>query len=161
MEEYYLIIIMITIFMIFYGGVNKILQIEYKHTYFNYIKNIRLFKKFLSKHNSKQNIDLLSISKNFNILINNLHSMYYINMDPFSYHIIDDMYDKSLLMIIYTVNNDYKKLQIIIEHVGDEIFLNYNVSSELFLTNPYIIYNNSNEDTKFILTFIKKPFWYY
>jgi hypothetical protein len=161
MEEYYLIIIMITILMLFYGGVNKILQIEYKHTYFNYVKNIRLFKKFLLNHNSKQTIDLLSISKNFTVLINNLHSMNYFNIEPFSYHIIDDMYDKSLLMIIYTVNDENKKLQVIIEHVGNETFLNYNVSTDLFLTNPYIIYNNSNENTKFILTFIKKPFWYY
>jgi hypothetical protein len=71
------------------------------------------------------------------------------------------MYDNSLLMIIYTVNNDYKKLQIVINKLDDKKFLNYNVSNDLFLTNPYVIYNNSNVNTKFILAFIKKPFWYY
>jgi hypothetical protein len=161
MEEYYLIIIMMTILIIFYGGINKISQIEYDYTYFEYIKNIRLFKTYLLSNNSKKNIDLHSITKYFSFLINNLCSTYYVNIEPFSYYINDNMYDNSLLMIIYTVNNDYKKLQIVISKLDDKRFLNYNVSNDLFLTNPYVIYNNSNENTKFILAFIKKPFWYY
>lgn len=161
MEEYYLIIIMMTILMIFYGGVNKILQIEYDYTYFEYIKNIRLFKNYLLGNNSKENIDLKPITTHFSFLINNLCSMYYVNIEPFSYYVNDSMYDNSLLMILYTVNNDYKKLQIIINKLDDKKFLNYNVSNDLFLTNPYVIYNNSNENTKLIVSFIKKPFWYY
>lgn len=161
MEEYYLIIIMMTILMIFYGGVNKISQIEYDSTYFEYIKNIRLFKNYLLNSNSKKNINLRSIAKNFSFLINNLCSMYYVNIEQFSYYVNDSMYDNSLLMVIYTVNNDYKKLQIVINKIDDKKFLNYNVSNDLFLTNPYVIYNNSNENIKLIVAFIKKPFWYY
>lgn len=161
MEEYYLIIIMMTILIIFYGGINKISRIEYDYTYFEYIKNIRLLKNYLLSSNGKKNIDLHSITKHFSFLINNLCSTHYVNIEPFSYYVNDNMYDNSLLMIIYTVNNDYKKLQIVINKLDDKKFLNYNVSNDLFLTNPYVIYNNSNENTKFILAFIKKPFWYY
>jgi hypothetical protein len=161
MEEYYLIITMLTILMMFYGGINKTLSIEYDHTYFEYIKNIRLFENYVLNNNSKENIDLLSITKNCSILVNNLFSIYYINVEPYSYFINDSMYDKSLLMIIYTVSNDYKKLQIIIDKVDENKFINYNITTDLFLTNPYIIYNNSNQNTKFIIAFIKKPFWYY
>ena len=161
MEEYYLTIIIITILMIFYGGVNKISQIEYDYTYFEYIKNIRLFKNYLLNNNSKKNVDLHSITKHFSLLINNLCGMYYVNMDPFSYYVNDNMYDNSLLMIVYTVNDDYKKLQIVINKLDDKRFLYYDVSNDLFLTNPYVLYNNSNEDTKLIVSFIKKPFWYY
>ena len=161
MEEYYLIITMLTILMMFYGGINKTLSIEYYHTYFEYIKNIRLFENYVLNNNSKENIDLLSITKNCSILVNNLFSIYYINVEPYSYFINDSMYDKSLLMIIYTVSNDYKKLQIIIDKVDENKFINYNITTDLFLTNPYIIYNNSNQNTKFIIAFIKKPFWYY
>jgi hypothetical protein len=161
MEEYYLIIIIITILMIFYGGVNKISQIEYDYTYFEYIKNIRLFKNYLLNSNDKKNIDLLPIIKNFSLLINNLCGIYYVNIEPFSYYVNDNMYDNSLLMIVYTVNDDYKKLQIVINKLDDKRFLYYDVSNDLFLTNPYVIYNNSNKDTKLIVSFIKKPFWYY
>lgn len=161
MEEYYLIIIMLTILMMFYGGVNKSLKIEYEHKYFEHINNIKVFEKYLLTNNSKENIDLLSISNSYLILINNLFSINYINIKPLSYFINDNMYDKSLLMIIYTVNDDYKKLQVIVDKVDKNRFINYNVTSDLFLTNPYVIYNKSNQNTKLILAFIKKPFWYY
>lgn len=145
----------------FYGGINKSLKIEYEHTYFEYIKNIRLFENYLLKNNSKENIDLLYKTKNISILINNLKHLEYVNIEPFQYYINNEMYDKSLLMIIYTVNNNFNKLQVVIDKLDNKQFINYNVSNDLFITNPYVIYNNSNENTKFILAFVKKPFWYY
>jgi hypothetical protein len=161
MDEYYLLIIILTILMLFYGGVNKISQIEYDYTYFKSIHNIRLFKNYLLKNNSKENIDLLSKTKNISIIINNLEHLEYVNIEPFQYYINNKMYDKSLLMIIYTVNNDFNKLQVVIDKLDNKQFLNYNVSNDIFITNPYVIYNNSNENTKFIVAFIKKPYWYY
>ena len=161
MDEYYLLIIILTILMLFYGGVNKISQIEYDYTYFKSIHNIRLLKNYLLKNNSKENIDLLSKTKNISIIINNLEHLEYVNIEPFQYYINNKMYDKSLLMIIYTVNNDFNKLQVVIDKLDNKQFLNYNVSNDIFITNPYVIYNNSNENTKFIVAFIKKPYWYY
>ncbi len=161
MDEYYLLIIILTILILFYGGINKVSQIEYGKTYFKSVENIRLFKNYLLKNNSKKNIDLLFISNNISILVNNLKNLDYVNIEPFQYYINNSMYDKSFLMIIYTVNNDFKKLQVVIDKLDDKQFLNYNVSNDLFITNPYVIYNNSNENTKFIIAFIKKPFWYY
>lgn len=161
MDEYYLLIIILTILMLFYGGVNKISQIEYDYTYFKSIQNMRLFKNYLLKNNSKENIDLLYKTKNISILINNLEHLEYVNIKPFQYYINNEMYDKSFLMIIYTVNNDFNKLQVVIDKLDNKQFINYNVSNDLFITNPYVIYNNSNENTKFILAFVKKPFWYY
>jgi hypothetical protein len=161
MDEYYLLIIILTILILFYGGINKVSQIEYGKTYFKSVENIRLFKNYLLKNNSKKNIDLLFISNNISILVNNLKNLDYVNIEPFQYYINNSMYDKSLLMIIYTVNKDFKKLQVVIDKLDDKQFLNYNVSNDLFITNPYVIYNNSNENTKFIIAFIKKPFWYY
>ncbi len=161
MDEYYLLIIILTILMLFYGGVNKISQIEYDYTYFKCIQNMRLFKNYLLKNNSKENIDLLYKTKNISILINNLEHLEYVNIEPFQYYINNEMYDKSFLMIIYTVNNDFNKLQVVIDKLDNKQFINYNVSNDLFITNPYVIYNNSNENTKFILAFVKKPFWYY
>ena len=122
---------------------------------------MRLFKNYLLKNNSKENIDLLYKTKNISILINNLKHLEYVNIEPFQYYINNEMYDKSLLMIIYTVNNDFNKLQVVIDKLDNKQFINYNVSNDLFITNPYVIYNNSNENTKFILAFVKKPFWYY
>lgn len=161
MDEYYLLIIILTVLILFYGGINKISQIEYDYTYFKSIHNIRLFKNYLLKNNSKENIDLLYITKNISIIINNLEHLEYVNIEPFQYYIDNKMYDKSLLMIIYTVNNDFNKLQVVIDKLDNKQFLNYNVSNDLFITNPYVIYNNSNENTKFIVAFIKKPYWYY
>jgi hypothetical protein len=161
MDEYYLLIIILTILMLFYGGVNKISQFEYDYTYFKSIQNIRLFKNYLLKNNSKENIDLLSKTKNISIIINNLEYLEYVNIEPFQYYINNKMYDKSLLMIIYTVNNDFNKLQVVIDKLNNKQFLNYNISNDLFITNPYVIYNNSNENTKFIVAFAKKPYWYY
>lgn len=161
MDEYYLLIIILTVLMLFYGGINKISQIEYDYTYFKSIHNIRLFKNYLLKNNSKENIDLLYISKNISIIISNLEHLEYVNIEPFQYYIDNKMYDKSLLMIIYTVNNDFNKLQVVIDKLDNKQFLNYNVSNDLFITNPYVIYNNSNENTKFIVAFVKKPYWYY
>ena len=43
MDEYYLLIIILTILMLFYGGMNKISQIEYDNTYFKCIQNIRIY----------------------------------------------------------------------------------------------------------------------
>jgi hypothetical protein len=161
MDEYYLLIIILTILMLFYGGINKISQFEYDNTYFKCIQNMRLFKNYLLKNNSKENIDLLYKTKNISILINNLKHLEYVNIEPFQYYINNEMYDKSLLMIIYTVNNNFNKLQVVIDKLDNKQFINYNVSNDLFITNPYVIYNNSNENTKFILAFVKKPFWYY
>ncbi len=161
MDEYYLLIIILIILMLFYGGVNKISQIEYNYTYFNSIKNIRLLKNYLLKNNSKKNIDLLAFSNSVSILVNNLNNLDYVNIEPYQYYINSNINDKSLLMIVYTVNNDFNKLQVVIDKLDDKQFLNYNISSDLFITNPYVIYNNSNENTKFIIAFIKKPFWYY
>jgi hypothetical protein len=172
-EHYLLILIILTILIIFYGGINKILYIEYEHKYFKCIENIRHLNKYLHKQNSLINIDLKSIFLKIDIIINNLFSVYYINIKPTSYCILKEMFDKSLLMVVYTINNDYNKLQIIIDmdvynykestrNNMDEqltVFV-HDITKDIFITNPYIIYNNYNENTKFILLFIKKPFWY-
>ena len=139
MDEYYLLIIILTILMLFYGGTNKILQFEYDYTYFKCIQNIRLLKNYLLKNSSKENIDLMSKTKNISILINNLEHLEYVNIKPFQYYINDIMYDKSPLMIIYTVNNDFNKLQVVIDKLDNKQFLNYNVSSDLFITYGLVI----------------------
>jgi hypothetical protein len=172
-EHYLLLIIILTILIIFYGGINKISYIEYDHQYFKYIENIRHLNKYLNKQNSLINIDLKNIFLKIDVIINNLFSIYYINIKPTSYCILNEMFDKSLLMAVYTINNDYKKLQIIIDidaynykesnrNNTDEqlsVFI-HDITKDIFITNPYIIYNNYNDNTKLILLFIKKPFWY-
>jgi hypothetical protein len=64
-----------------------------------------------------------------------------------------------MLMNIYTLDDDYKNLFIVINDDNNEALM-VEIDENIYITNTYNIYNNNNTDVILILFFIKKPFWY-
>jgi len=64
-----------------------------------------------------------------------------------------------MLMNIYTLEDDYKNLYIIINTENNEYSM-VELDENIYITNIYNIYNDNDKDIILILFFIKKPFWY-
>jgi hypothetical protein len=164
-----LIFLILVILIIFYGGQNKIIKIKYNSERFNYYKNINIFKKKLLKYKNTIDSDYLDITNDINTcnyLLPNIVYSYCIKIKPktifdIKYLIKNDKYkdDYEMLMNIYTLNDDYKNLYIIINNENNEYTM-VNIDENIFITNTYNLYNDSDEDIILILFFLKKPFWY-
>ncbi len=179
-----LIFLILVILIIFYGGENKIHKIKYNSKRFNYYKNISIFRKKLLKYKKTIDGDFIDITNDINTcnyLLPNIVYSYCIkiqakNIFDIKYLIKNDKYkdDYEMLMNIYTLDNDYKNLYIVISNENNEYNENnennkYNKKNEytmididenIYITNTYNIYNDNNKDIILILFFIKKPFWY-
>jgi hypothetical protein len=168
-ENNILIFIILIFLIVFYGGQNKIDKIKYNSKMFNYTKNLNLLKDKLIFYNNTLTSNYIDITKNLNTcnyLLPNLIFSYCININPNSifnvnYLINNDVYiqDFKLLMIIYTLNTDYKHLYIIIDKIINENIM-VQVDENIFITNSYNIYNESNKNIIIFIIFIKKPLWY-
>ena len=64
-----------------------------------------------------------------------------------------------MLMNIYTLDDDYKNLYIVISSDNNEDLM-VDIDENIYITNTYNIYNDNKKDVFLILFFIKKPFWY-
>jgi hypothetical protein len=170
MSEYYILIfIILIILIIFYGGQNKLDKIKYNSAFFDYTINLNLLKEKLIFYNKTLTSDYLDITKNLNTcnyLFPNIIFSYCIKINPNSifdinYLINNDIYKENykLLMNIYTINDDYKFLHIIIDKINNESIL-VNIDENIFITNTYNIYNESNKNIIIIIFFTKKPLWY-
>jgi hypothetical protein len=164
-----LIFILLIILIIFYGGENKIIKIKYNSDRFSYYKNLDIFKKKLLKYIKLVDGDYLDITNDINTcnyLLPNIVYSYFIkieskNIFDIKYLIKNDKYkdDYEMLMNIYTINNDFKNLYIIVNDENKEALM-IEVDENIFITNTYNLYNDNNKDIFIILFFIKKPFWY-
>jgi hypothetical protein len=164
-----LIFILLIILIIFYGGENKIIKIKYNSDRFSYYKNLDIFKKKLLKYIKLVDGDYLDITNDINTcnyLLPNIVYSYFIkieskNIFDIKYLIKNDKYkdDYEMLMNIYTINNDFKNLYIIVNDENNEALM-IEVDENIFITNTYNLYNDNNKDIFIILFFIKKPFWY-
>jgi hypothetical protein len=169
LENNILIFIILIFLIVFYGGQNKIDKIKYNSNMFNYTKNLILLKDKLIYYNNTLTSNYIDITKNLNTcnyLLPNLIFSYCININPNSifdvnYLINNDEYiqDFKLLMIIYTLNTDYKHLYIIIDKINNENIM-VQVDENIYITNSYNIYNESNKNIILFILFIKKPLWY-
>ena len=164
-----LIFLILVILIIFYGGENKIHKIKYNSKRFNYYKNISIFRKKLLKYKKTIDGDFINITNDINTcnyLLPNIVYSYCIkiqakNIFDIKYLIKNDKYkdDYEMLMNIYTLDNDYKNLYIVISNENNEYTM-IDIDENIYITNTYNIYNDNNKDIILILFFIKKPFWY-
>jgi hypothetical protein len=164
-----LIFLILVILIIFYGGENKIIKIKYNSDRFNYHKNLNIFRKKLLNYKNILNEDYLDITKDINTcnyLVPNIIYSYCIKIKPktifdIKYLIKNDKYndDYEMLMNIYTINDEYKNLYLVIDNNQNEVDM-VDIDENIYITNIYNIYNNNNKDVFLILFFIKKPFWY-
>lgn len=164
-----LIILILVILIIFYGGCNKIIKIKYNSERFNYYKNIGIFRKKLLKYQKIIKVDYIDITSDINTcnyLLPNIIYSYCIKIEPktifdIKYLIKNDKYkdDYEMLMNIYTINDDYKNLYIILNNEKNEYTM-VEIDENIYITNISNIYNDKNKEIILILFFIKKPFWY-
>jgi hypothetical protein len=164
-----LIFLILVILIIFYGGENKISKIKYNSERFSYYKNISIFRKKLLKYKKIIDGDYIDITDDINTcnyLLPNIVYSYCIKIQPktifdIKYLIKNDKYkdDYEMLMNIYTLDNDYKNLYIILNNENNEYNM-VDIDENIYITNTYNIYNDNDNDIILILFFIKKPFWY-
>lgn len=170
MPEYYIIIyIILIILIIFYGGQNKIDKIKYNSKFFDYTINLNILREKLIFYNKTLTSDYLDITNSLNTckyLLPNIIFSYCIkimanSIFDINYLINNDIYKENykLLMNIYTLNDDNKYLHIIIDKINNESIL-VNIDENIFITDTYNIYNESNKDIIIIIFFTKKPLWY-
>ena len=62
-------------------------------------------------------------------------------------------------MNIYSSNNDYKNLYIMIDKINNENIM-VELDENIYITNTYNIYNDNDNDVYLIIFFTKKPLWY-
>jgi hypothetical protein len=164
-----LIFIILIILIIFFGGENKIIKIKYNSDKFSYYKNLNIFRKKLLKYKNIIDGDYIDITNNLNTcnyLLPNIVYSYCIKIQPknifdIKYLIKNDKYKDNyeMLMNIYTIDNDYENLYIIIENEDNKALM-IDIDENIYITNTYNIYNDKDIDVVLILFFIKKPFWY-
>ena len=164
-----LIFLILVVLIIFFGGENKISKIKYNSERFSYYKNLDIFKKKLLKYKKIIDGEYIDITDNINTcnyLLPNIVYSYCIKIQPktifdIKYLIKNDKYkdDYEMLMNIYTIDNEYKNLYIILDNNNNEYNM-VDIDENIYITNIYNIYNDNNKDIILILFFIKKPFWY-
>ena len=178
-----LIFLILVILIIFYGGENKIFKIKYNSDKFNYHINLNIFKKKLLNYKKTLEDDYIDITNDLNTcnyLLPNIVYSYCIKIEPktifdIKYLIKNDKYkdDYEMLMNIYTIDDDYKNLYIIIndnneannneannnEANNNEVTM-VDIDENIYITNTYNIYNDNNKKIFLILFFTKKPFWH-
>ncbi len=170
---YILLIIVLTIFVLYYGGHNFQTKVEYESEYFYNINKIIMFEKKLHKFNQEKNFNeknFINIEDYVNtsqIIIPNLVDMYFIKVEPNSFFNIENIFslDKSQhIMIIFNnstnSNNDrLNNLELILNSDDDSIYL-YKLKNKVSITGIYDIYNNSDNFVVFTVFIMKKPFWH-
>lgn len=107
--------------------------------------------------------DIIDKFNCFSGIFTNLQKLYFVKIFPNDYINVYKYFNNNnnnVLMTIYTHSNSYKKLKLLVNYQDkDGYFLDIN--NNIFITNPYIIYNKSNYNINFILLFFSKPFWFY
>jgi hypothetical protein len=166
-----LIFLILVILIIFYGGENRIFKIKYNSERFNYHRNLNIFRKKLLNYKKTLKDDYIDITTDLNTcnyLLPNIVYSYCIKIEPktifdIKYLIKNDKYkdDYEMFMNIYTIDDDYKNLYIIIDNnEASKEALMVEIDENIYITNTYNIYNDNNQDIFLILFFTKKPFWY-
>ena len=183
MDDYLYIIIIIglTIFIIFFGGHNNQVKVEYDNFYTKKLNSIIIFENKLNKLNN-QNIftkkNFVNINNYFDtthILIPNFVNCFFIKINPFKIFNIFNIIEKKnmmLHMMIIFNHNKCNNLELLVNNSEFNLY-NYDYKSNLETTGYFYdldknisvtginhIYNNS-VDIIYITCFIlKKPFWH-
>jgi len=164
-NTYIIIIILITIFILIYGGHNNISKIEYNNKYFEVYNIIKIFEKKIQNFDLKNDLkDNIVNMKDYipfcEILLPNLIDCFYIKILPYNYmniNIIKKYNTRTNLFVIYN-HDKINNLDLIVK-VDNNIGYFYDIKKKISITDIYPIYNNSNEIIFFSLFIIKKPWW--
>lgn len=171
---YLLIIITLTIFIIFFGGHNQQIKIEYTNDNFKNLNSVIIFEKKLNAIND-DNIfndkNFVNINKYFDtthIIIPNFVNCFFIKILPNTIFNIFNIVQKdkinNLMMILFN-HKKHNNLELLI-HTSkqnqnqNEIGYFYDLEKNISITGLYHIYNNSNEIVYLTCFIVKKPFWY-
>lgn len=179
---YIITILALTIFILFFGGHNQQLIIEYDSEYFQNLNTITIFENQLNKNfnNIKFNlIDFIDISNNLStasILIPNFVNCFYIQIKSYSlFNIYKIVKKKDVLyhMMIIFNHNKHNNLELLINNSTNDLYSNNNIELEnmkygyfydlektISITSVNHIYNNSNENIIITCFILKKPFWF-
>lgn len=174
--SYLIIIIILSVFVVFYGGHNNQNKIEYNSDYFNNLNSIVNLEKKISaiytKNNIFKNNNYVNINNYFNttnILIQNYVNCFLIKINPNDFFNIFNIIDKSIskyhMMIIFNHNtNNNLELLIDNDHKLNKYIPSikyfYDLEKNISITGIYHIYNKSNEPIIITCFLLKKPFWY-
>jgi hypothetical protein len=175
---YFTIIIIMTIFMLLYGGHNFRRKIIYDSDYFLIFNRINFLtdeikkKTFYIQNKHKNKNYIMEISKNLlhNKYIPNCSKIYIINIKPKGIINIDKLMeqeklDKNVyLMIIFdylenNINNGILNLIIDDNYNNTNNALFYLLNKKINIFDIFNIYNPNNHNILFSLFLIKKPFW--
>ena len=179
---YLIILIILSLFIIFYGGHNNQELIEYNTNYFSNLKYIISFENkinlIIKNKELFKNEKFININKflnTTNILIPNFVNCFIIKINSYSlfniYNLIDKHDIKTHIMIIFN-HNLCNNLELMINksnniNINDDCEINSNYEYFYDLTKPisilgiHHIYNNSNDNIIITCFIMKKPFWYY
>ena len=160
MDLYFLIILILVLLMIFYGGHNKLKRIEYNTNFFcNIHKIIQFEKKIQINIKNNLNIPFEDLTNKINIhVIPNLLHIYYVDIKPYSSFTINNINLERNIMIIFNHSND--KIYLILQKINNDSYL-YKIDKKISVLSIYPIYNNNNKIIPITIFILKKPYWYY
>jgi hypothetical protein len=174
---YLIIIFVLTIFIIFFGGHNNQDKIEYDSDYFSNLNSIINFENKINTiySNNNQifkNKNFININKYLNttnILIQNFVNCFLIKINPNNFFNIFNIIDKSLaknyIMVIFN-HDEFNNLELLINtncyksnsNIIEEYF--YDLKKKISITGIFHLYNNSNKPIMITCFILKKPFWH-
>jgi hypothetical protein len=128
---YILLIIVLTLFIIFYGGHNSQNKIEYDSGYFDNLNTIIFFEDKINKicnNISFGNKNFIDISRYFDtthILIPNFISCFFVKIKPFEYfniyNIVDKKNSNTSIMILFN-HNKSNNLELLVGNSNDDLY---------------------------------------
>lgn len=178
---YLIILVLLTIFMLLYGGHNFRKKVTYDSKYFDIFKRVNFLcdeikekTSFIENEYSGKNY-IVNMTKNIlcNKIIPNCVSVYIINIKPNGViNMIDFMKQQNLdinthLMIIFDYHGNHKKIYdrflylIVEEKYENKYSLLHTLDKKINISDVYSIYNPTTNDVLFSLFLIKKPFWFH
>ena len=177
---YIIIIIGLTIFMIFFGGHNDQVKIEYENNCFQKLNSIIIFENKLNKINNDSiftDKNYVNINKYFDtthILIPNFVNCFFIKIFPFTIFNIFNLIDKkdmNMHMMILFNHKKYNNLELLVDNSEQDLYKNnstnikslgyfYDLEKSVSITGIFHIYNNSEEPIYITCFILKKPFWH-
>jgi len=183
--SYIFIIIILSVFMVFYGGHNPQKKIIYDiqnfsiyNTKIDSIRNIIHSLILKNKLDNIRNYDInkiIDITNNFsekeipncsNVFLINIKSNSLIKIhDIINFKKKQNIYDKNnnLMIMFYLNDKNNNYLDLIINEnntINEKYKMFYELNKKINITDLENIYNFNKNTIQFILIIIKKPYWY-
>ncbi len=169
---YLILIIILTIFIVFYGGHNNQNRIEYNTFQWNNLDLLNFLSinhltdtnKYFQMQNQTQNYykisDKMILTDNF---LPNFVDCYLIKIESKKIFNIDKIislkeHSNNLMILINNYNNI--KLELLVEYKNNLGYF-YILDKKISIVSIYDILNNSNETCFIYCIIVKKPYWFH